>query len=89
MPQPTSLTLLRLAYALAPHAVRPPPVEPGPPWSGWASDLIDLAVCLQPGPASRALLEEAAALPSAAAAARGALLGNPPSAPRPWAAGAP
>lgn len=85
MPQPTSQTILRLAYALAPHEVQPPPIEPGPPWSGWAADLIDLAVCLQPGPATRILLQEAAALPSAAAAARGVLLGAAPAVAPPWA----
>lgn len=85
MPQPTALTVQRLADALAPHGLLPPPIEPGPPWSVWASDLIDLAVCLSPGPASRTLLEEAAALPSAAAAARRGLLGPPPAPePRPW-----
>jgi hypothetical protein len=61
MPQPTSLTLLHLADALALHTVRLPPVELWPPWIGLASDLIDLVVCLQPGPASRARFEEAAA----------------------------
>jgi hypothetical protein len=76
MLQPTALTLQRLAAALAPHGLRPPPIEPGPPWSGWAADLIDLAVALRPCRASRLLLEEASGLPSAAAAARRALLGT-------------
>jgi len=75
MLQPTALTIQRLADALAPHGLRPPPIEPGPPWSSWAADLIDLTAALHPCRESRLLLQEAFELPSAAAAARRALLG--------------
>jgi len=75
---PATLTLQRLADALALHGLRPPPIEPGsPPWSDWAANLIDLVVSLRPCRASRLLLEEASGLPSDAAVAQRGLLSAP------------
>jgi len=77
MLHPAALTLQRLADAFAFHGLRFSPIEPGPPWRGWAADLIDLVVSLRPCRASRLLLEGASCLPFDAAVARWALLGAP------------